>query len=69
MATTVLALPNVKQIWSNVEVTSITGQFKEALQFRLLLCLWYKDAFRQEFIKTPKEVLKREVQLELPAEI
>ncbi len=60
-------LQEVKKVWSNIEVTTTTGQYHEALQFRLLLRLWYDDALRQEFIGDTKRVLAREAQLELPS--
>lgn len=60
------SFPAVKPTWSNVEQTKLYGPYNEALQFRLLLKLWYDEKLRTEFKLEPKAVLKREASLTLP---
>ena len=66
MATKAVSLPNAKEEWWEVEQTRIYGPYNEALQYRLLLALWYNDALKREFVGNPKAVLERESHLRLP---
>lgn len=68
MDTSFLTLPDVKTIWSTIDVKTY-GPYRETLQMRLLLRLWHEDALKQEFLSNPKAVLERESYIQLPDEV